>query len=357
MEYYCHACTSQGRLVGGVCSRCQSEFVEEIRHDSPGTEVSTPEYNTINPIEEFMRGLFGGQRVQRAQSGRSGRSAHSGHSHFTPPSPPANSATHPASRRGYVMIGSGANPMTFSFGGQATEDRQDTENPENTQDARNLENPTLSDFLANSFQPPPIHSSTRPDSSSDNTNNNNIGGYIQNLLSSLLGSSDVPSMSFSGGEARFGDYILSQGAFDRFVDELMENQQTSSVIPASDERIARLERGLADMGWIRAQEITDCSICKEDFKVGDEWMAMPCSHAFHPQCLAGWLNINGTCPICRYSVAMERQEWDRRRENTHTHTHTHTQRPRRSSDPTTNMPGSFGGTIGPSDNVQSEDVD
>lgn len=230
--------------------------------------------------------------------------------------------------------------MTFTFGDGSDSNDSDRRTPQNPPNA-----PSLSDFLASSFQPPPINRRTRPEEGAqppaEPGNAIGIGGYIQNLISSLMGSTDVPEMMFNNGQAHFGDYILSQGAFDRFVDELMQNQEASSIIPASSERIEELHRGIVDMDWLKAQDITDCSICKEDFSDGDKYISMPCKHSFHPDCLVPWLNHNGTCPICRYSIAMGREEHERRRQQ-----HRRTQ----SDDPTTNMPGSFS-------SVQAEDVD
>jgi hypothetical protein len=41
-----------------------------------------------------------------------------------------------------------------------------------------------------------------------------------------------------------------------------------------------------------------CSICTEDFTVGEEVRLLPCSHQFHPPCIDPWLiNISGTCPL------------------------------------------------------------
>ena len=209
--------------------------------------------------------------------------------------------------------------------------------------------PSLSDFLANSFQPPPINRATHPETqpSTNPAEGVGIGGYIQSLITSLMGSNEVPEVLFNNGQAQFGDYILSQGAFDRFVDELMQTQDTGVIIPASDERIAELHKGLVDKEWISAQDITDCSICKDDFVVGDTYTSMPCKHAFHPDCLLPWLKHNGTCPVCRYSIAMDREEWDSRRQEQRRNG----QR-RDSEDPTRNMPGSFAAF-----GVQSEDVD
>ncbi len=40
-----------------------------------------------------------------------------------------------------------------------------------------------------------------------------------------------------------------------------------------------------------------CSICTEDFKVGEDVRVLPCDHKFHPACVDPWLmNVSGTCP-------------------------------------------------------------
>lgn len=41
-----------------------------------------------------------------------------------------------------------------------------------------------------------------------------------------------------------------------------------------------------------------CSICTEDFTVGEDVRVLPCSHQFHPNCIDPWLiNVSGTCPL------------------------------------------------------------
>lgn len=41
-----------------------------------------------------------------------------------------------------------------------------------------------------------------------------------------------------------------------------------------------------------------CSICTEDFNVGEDVRVLPCDHKFHPQCVDPWLvNVSGTCPL------------------------------------------------------------
>lgn len=41
-----------------------------------------------------------------------------------------------------------------------------------------------------------------------------------------------------------------------------------------------------------------CSICTEDFQVGEDVRVLPCGHQFHPTCVDPWLiNVSGTCPL------------------------------------------------------------
>ncbi|KYK55701.1 RING-7 protein [Drechmeria coniospora] len=46
-----------------------------------------------------------------------------------------------------------------------------------------------------------------------------------------------------------------------------------------------------------------CSICTEDFKVGEDVRVLPCNHQFHPNCVDPWLiDVSGTCPLCRLDL-------------------------------------------------------
>ncbi len=53
---------------------------------------------------------------------------------------------------------------------------------------------------------------------------------------------------------------------------------------------------------VRPEHVGDehlgCSICTEDFNVGEDVRVLPCDHKFHPVCVDPWLmNVSGTCPL------------------------------------------------------------
>ncbi|OMJ77912.1 hypothetical protein SteCoe_22387 [Stentor coeruleus] len=50
---------------------------------------------------------------------------------------------------------------------------------------------------------------------------------------------------------------------------------------------------------------TECSICHEKVLVDDFLRKLPgCAHAFHQNCIDGWLRQSQTCPLCRNNVNM-----------------------------------------------------
>jgi hypothetical protein len=46
-------------------------------------------------------------------------------------------------------------------------------------------------------------------------------------------------------------------------------------------------------------ESPECPICLCEFERGEEMKQLKCLHAFHTPCIADWLKINRTCPVCR----------------------------------------------------------
>ncbi|KAK3946167.1 hypothetical protein QBC46DRAFT_1483 [Diplogelasinospora grovesii] len=52
------------------------------------------------------------------------------------------------------------------------------------------------------------------------------------------------------------------------------------------------------------EEHLGCSICTEDFTVGEDVRVLPCDHKFHPPCIDPWLiSVSGTCPLCRLDLS------------------------------------------------------
>uniref|UniRef100_A0A0A9E4K6 RING-type E3 ubiquitin transferase n=1 Tax=Arundo donax TaxID=35708 RepID=A0A0A9E4K6_ARUDO len=83
---------------------------------------------------------------------------------------------------------------------------------------------------------------------------------------------------------------------------------------ALGERIGTVSTGLSDDALSKclnrciymhtasgSQEDCDrkCSICQEEYSVGEEVGKMPCKHYYHIPCIQHWLRQKNWCPICK----------------------------------------------------------
>ena len=68
--------------------------------------------------------------------------------------------------------------------------------------------------------------------------------------------------------------------------------------PAAPAAAAKQQENGANGSTKGEDEHLGCSICTEDFTVGEDVRVLPCNHKFHPCCIDPWLmNISGTCPL------------------------------------------------------------
>ncbi|GFZ49583.1 hypothetical protein JCM24511_07703 [Saitozyma sp. JCM 24511] len=104
------------------------------------------------------------------------------------------------------------------------------------------------------------------------------------------------------GRMDTGDYVMTQQGFDQVLEQLMQAAGPQGPLPASDVVIEGLPRFKVDEKALEQSQFKDCPVCKDDFEIGDEVMRIPCAHIFHVDCLQPWLKVNGSCPVCRFSL-------------------------------------------------------
>lgn len=61
--------------------------------------------------------------------------------------------------------------------------------------------------------------------------------------------------------------------------------------------------------------VIPCAVCKDQFLLDMQVKMLPCKHMYHSDCILPWLEMNNSCPVCRFQLPTEEDEVYRRRQN------------------------------------------
>ncbi|RHY29620.1 hypothetical protein DYB37_011907 [Aphanomyces astaci] len=54
----------------------------------------------------------------------------------------------------------------------------------------------------------------------------------------------------------------------------------------------------------------DCAVCKDVYELKEEALRLPCAHDFHSDCILPWLKQHNSCPVCRFELPTDDQEYE-----------------------------------------------
>jgi len=94
-----------------------------------------------------------------------------------------------------------------------------------------------------------------------------------------------------------GDYAWGRGGLDAIITQLLNQVEGTGPPPMAEESIKELPDVKVDS--VILEKNPNCSVCWEDFKLEESVKQLECSHCFHKDCIVPWLELHGTCPVCR----------------------------------------------------------
>lgn len=101
-----------------------------------------------------------------------------------------------------------------------------------------------------------------------------------------------------------GDYAWGNAGFDAVITQLLNNLDGSNTgpPPMPDEQVENLPTVKISDEQVKNTNL-QCTVCMDDFQVGDSARQLPCEHFFHQDCILPWLKVHASCPICRKTFA------------------------------------------------------
>ncbi|KAI5554715.1 hypothetical protein BDE02_19G033900 [Populus trichocarpa] len=105
-----------------------------------------------------------------------------------------------------------------------------------------------------------------------------------------MNQAENPSQNVSSS---FRDYLIGPGV-DLLLHHLAESGPNRYGTPPANKEAVKA------MPTVSINQNLQCSICLEEFEIGSEAKEMPCKHKFHGECIAPWLELHSSCPVCRF---------------------------------------------------------
>lgn len=136
-----------------------------------------------------------------------------------------------------------------------------------------------------------------------------IENLIQDFLVNLTGVGWGTLGGARGGNAPVfflgnpGDYAWGREGLDAIVTQLLNQMDGTGPPPLAKDKIKEIPVVVITQDQVGKN--LQCSVCWEDFRLDEPVRKLPCEHVYHENCIIPWLELHGTCPICRKSLGDE----------------------------------------------------
>lgn len=108
-----------------------------------------------------------------------------------------------------------------------------------------------------------------------------------------------------------GDYFTGPG-LEQVIQQLMDNDPNRyGTPPAAKSAIDSLPLVTITAKEMNS-ELNQCAVCQEYFEEGTQVKQIPCKHLYHEDCILPWLKMHNSCPVCRYELPTEDEDYNQR---------------------------------------------
>ncbi|KAF6172662.1 hypothetical protein GIB67_041985 [Kingdonia uniflora] len=114
-----------------------------------------------------------------------------------------------------------------------------------------------------------------------------------------------------------GDYLDSRG-FEQLLQQLAETESSRRGAPPAAASLINgsLPCVIMTKEHERHHGGLVCAVCKETISVGTEVNELPCTHFYHPSCILPWLSVRNSCPLCRFELPTDDNDYEEGKRNT-----------------------------------------
>ncbi|XP_068090156.1 E3 ubiquitin-protein ligase RNF126 isoform X2 [Hyperolius riggenbachi] len=262
-RYFCHNCSAEisPRLPEYTCPRCESGFIEEL------PEVRSTENNSTTSGTDQNRHPF--ENLESSQ--------------FALP-PGYGQVT-------FGIFNEGLEFPIFGAGG-ANEESREGENRREQQSRQRY----------GARQPRARLSARRSAGRPEGVPT--LEGIIQQLVNGIIAPTAMPNLGLGPWGVLHSnpmDYAWGANGLDTIITQLLNQFENTGPPPADNEKIQALPTIQITDEHVGSG--LDCSVCREDYTVGESVRQLPCNHLFHNDCIIPWLEQHDTCPVCRKSLS------------------------------------------------------